>query len=165
MNDRRKCSQRRIMDLPGLGFRNAHQVRHFAHRQTFLIAQGKGQPLLELETDSLKLDLARAEGVGLLAAAASRGEARRAIGLVRGELSRRVALVREDLLGALVELEARLDFGDELAAGDDGPALALLDRARRTLEALGEEVGAGRVAEGVPTEVPHAGERHVYADL
>ena len=116
-----------------------------------------------------KLDLARAEGVGLLAAAASRGEARRAIGLVRGELSRRVALVREDLLGALVELEARLDFGDELAAGDDGPALALLDRARRTLEALGEEVGAGRVAEGVPTVViagpPNAGKSTLFNAL
>ncbi|MBK8594202.1 MAG: hypothetical protein IPN83_01180 [Holophagales bacterium] len=37
-----------------------------------------------------KIDLLRAEGIGLLAAAASRGEARRALGLVRGELSGRV---------------------------------------------------------------------------
>ena len=42
-----------------------------------------------------KVDLATAEGIGRLAAAASRGEARRALGLVRGELSRRVDGLKE----------------------------------------------------------------------
>jgi tRNA modification GTPase len=61
-----------------------------------------------------KIDLLRAEGIGLLAAAASRGEARRALGLVRGELSGRVTALREELLEALVELEARLDFAEDV---------------------------------------------------
>ena len=78
-----------------------------------------------------KVDLLEAEGIGRLAAAASRGEALRAVGLVRGELSGRVGAVRERVLAALVELEARLDFPEDV--GDDGEAAALgaLAAARR----------------------------------
>jgi len=63
-----------------------------------------------------KLDLAGAEGLAALARAESRGAARRALSLVEGELSRRVSAVRERTLDILSELEAALDFAEDVPA-------------------------------------------------
>jgi|SRR5271169_441602 len=63
-----------------------------------------------------KLDLAEAEGLAALTRAESRGAARRALSLVEGELSRRVSAVREKTLDVLSELEAALDFAEDLPA-------------------------------------------------
>jgi tRNA modification GTPase len=65
-----------------------------------------------------KLDLAEAEGLAALARAETRGAARRALGLVEGELSRRVMAARERMLDVLSELEAALDFAEDVAAPD-----------------------------------------------
>lgn len=116
-----------------------------------------------------KIDLARAEGIGSLAAALSRGEARRALGLVRGELSRRVEALREELLSALVELEARLDFADEVAReGEDG-VVAGLGATRGGLLRLAAEAGSGRPGAGVPVVVilgaPNAGKSTLFNAL
>lgn len=116
-----------------------------------------------------KLDLARAEGIARLSAAASRGEARRALGLVRGELSRRVEALREELLTALADLEARLDFAEDVDAKGEGEALARVSRAHTGIEALGRDVGAGRADAGLPAVVivgaPNAGKSTLFNAL
>ncbi|MFN7989886.1 MAG: GTPase [Thermoanaerobaculia bacterium] len=116
-----------------------------------------------------KLDLARAEGLARLAAAASRGEARRALGLVRGELSRRVEALRDELLGALAELEARLDFADDVGEAGEAYALGRVALVRQGLLALGGQVGAGRADAGLPAVVivgaPNAGKSTLFNAL
>lgn len=116
-----------------------------------------------------KVDLARAEGIGLLAAAASRGEARRALGLVRGELSGKVAALREELLGSLVELEARLDFVEDVEPGGEADARRRIVSAREGLRALGAAAGASRTGAPVPTVVivgaPNAGKSTLFNAL
>lgn len=116
-----------------------------------------------------KVDLARAEGIGFLARAASRGEARRALGLVRGELSRKVAALREELLGALVELEAMLDFAEDVEKGGEGAAFSRIVSVRTALLLLAAETGAGRAPGVVPTVVivgaPNAGKSTLFNAL
>lgn len=116
-----------------------------------------------------KVDLAKAEGIGLLASAASAGEARRALGLVRGELSRRVGVLREELLGILVELEARLDFADDVEREGEETALRRIVSVRAALLLLGQEVGAGRTCDSAPVVVivgaPNAGKSTLFNAL
>ena len=116
-----------------------------------------------------KVDLARAEGIGRLAAALSRGEARRALGLVRGELSRRVETLREELLAALVELEARLDFAEDVAREGEAAVVAGLGGTRERLQGLADEAGRGRDGAGVPVVVilgaPNAGKSTLFNAL
>jgi len=116
-----------------------------------------------------KLDLARAEGVGRLVAAESRGEARRALGLVRGDLSARVEALREELVGALAELEARLDFAGDVEEKGEDEAVARLLAVGAGLGALGAGVGAGRGNGGLPTVViagaPNAGKSTLFNAL
>jgi tRNA modification GTPase len=116
-----------------------------------------------------KIDLARAEGIGLLAGAASRGEARRALGLVQGELSGRVAALREELLGILMELEARLDFAEDVGRSGERAALSRIVPARAALSLLGSETGAGRSCGASPTVVivgaPNAGKSTLFNAL
>lgn len=116
-----------------------------------------------------KVDLARAEGIGFLAGAASRGEARRALGLVRGELSRKVAALRDELLGALAELEARLDFAEDVERGGEKAAFSRIDTVRAALLLLAAETGTGRSPGVVPTVVivgaPNAGKSTLFNAL
>lgn len=116
-----------------------------------------------------KVDLARAEGIGLLASAASAGEARRALGLVRGEFSRRVGVLREELLGILVELEARLDFADDVEREGEETALRRIVSVRSALLLLGQEVGVGRTCDSAPVVVivgaPNAGKSTLFNAL
>ncbi|HYN44305.1 MAG TPA: GTPase, partial [Thermoanaerobaculia bacterium] len=116
-----------------------------------------------------KIDLARAEGIGFLAGAASRGEARRALGLVRGELSRRVGALRDELLGVLVELEARLDFAEDVERTGERTALSRIVSTRSALVVLGAQTGAGRAGYAVPTVAivgaPNAGKSTLFNAL
>ncbi|MHB1046774.1 MAG: tRNA uridine-5-carboxymethylaminomethyl(34) synthesis GTPase MnmE [Thermoanaerobaculia bacterium] len=116
-----------------------------------------------------RIDLVRAEGIGRLSAAASRGEARRALGLVRGELSERVEALREELLSVLADLEAPLDFAEDVEAGGEGAVLVRARWLREELARLGGIVGAGRGDGGLPTVVlvgaPNAGKSTLFNAL
>jgi len=115
-----------------------------------------------------KLDLAQAEGIAALAAAEDRGVARRAFGLVQGELTRRVTAVREELLDALAELEATLDFPEDMGLRDAaGTAGRLFELKRILLELLAGSAGAP--AERRPVVVlagrPNAGKSTLFNAL
>ncbi len=69
-----------------------------------------------------RLDLTRAEAIGDLVAARSQRAAQLAMTGVDGGIQRRIQLLRERLLDQLSELEARVDFEDDLPVLD-GPAL------------------------------------------
>jgi tRNA modification GTPase len=90
-----------------------------------------------------KLDLAEAEGVAALAAAESRGAARRALSLVEGDLSRRVGAAKEAVLDVLAGLEAGLDFAEDVPAADLLAAGEALAAAAREAEALAAAAARG----------------------
>jgi len=69
-----------------------------------------------------RLDLTRAEAISDLVAARSQRAAQLAMAGVDGGVQRRIQLLRERLLDQLSELEARVDFEEDLPALD-GPAL------------------------------------------
>ncbi len=71
-----------------------------------------------------RLDLTRAEAIGDLVAARSQRAAQLAMAGVDGGIQRRIQLLRERLLDQLSELEARVDFEEDLPALD-GPALLM----------------------------------------
>ena len=90
-----------------------------------------------------KLDLAEAEGLAALARAESRGAARRALSLVEGELSRRVSAVREKTLDVLSELEAALDFAEDLPAVELSASADALGAAAAEVEDLAATAARG----------------------
>ncbi|HEX7615263.1 MAG TPA: tRNA uridine-5-carboxymethylaminomethyl(34) synthesis GTPase MnmE, partial [Thermoanaerobaculia bacterium] len=90
-----------------------------------------------------KLDLAEAEGVAALAAAESRGVARRALSLVEGELSRRVRAAKEAVLDVLAGLEAGLDFAEDVPSADLPAAGEVLAAAACEAEALAAAAARG----------------------
>jgi tRNA modification GTPase len=90
-----------------------------------------------------KLDLAEAEGIAALAAAESRGAARRALSLVEGELSRRVHAAKESVLDVLAGLEAGLDFAEDVPAADLFAAGEALVAAACEAEALAAAAARG----------------------
>ena len=77
--------------------------------------------------------------------------------------------LREELLGALAELEVRLDFAEDVERDGEGEALARIAGTRRGLLALGAQVGVGRSGEAVPTVVivgaPNAGKSTLFNAL
>src|SRR5512141_3461677 len=91
-----------------------------------------------------KLDLAEAEGLAALARAESRGAARRALSLVQGELSKRVSRARERTLDVLAELEASLDFAEDVL----GPDLRVAADALEAVAAEADDLGAAAAGGG-----------------
>ncbi len=91
-----------------------------------------------------RLDLLQAEAVALLAEAKTEAAADLALAGLAGEASRAVARVREDLLDALADCEAALDFAEE-----DGIEVSL-DRVaalvRRTASEMNEWLEQARAA-------------------
>jgi tRNA modification GTPase len=87
-----------------------------------------------------RLDLTRAEALMELVASRSQRAAQLAMAGLDGGLQRRITALRDRLLDQLAELEARVDFEEDLPALD-GDAL------RRELAAVGQEL-ARLVAEG-----------------
>jgi tRNA modification GTPase len=92
-----------------------------------------------------KLDLAEAEGLAVLARAETRGAARRALALVEGELSRRVVAAREKMLDVLSELEATLDFAEDVAAPDARGVADVLAAVAGEAEALAATAARGGI--------------------
>jgi len=98
-----------------------------------------------------RLDLTRAEAISQLVAARSRRAAQLAMAGLEGGLQQRISRLRSGLLDQLAELEARLDFEDDLPPLDAGAALATLRQARDELTQL--------VAEGQQGELLREGLR------
>ena len=82
-----------------------------------------------------RLDLTRAEALMEMVAARSRRAAQLAMAGLDGGLQRRISALRERLLDQLAELEARVDFEDDLPPLD-------ADAVRAELEAVGGELAA-----------------------
>ena len=80
-----------------------------------------------------RLDLTRAEAIGDLVAARSQRAAQLAMAGVDGGIQRRIQLLRERLLDQLSELEARVDFEDDLPVLDGPNLLKALQSVRDEL--------------------------------
>ena len=92
-----------------------------------------------------RLDLTQAEAIGELITARSRRAAQLALAGLDGGLARRIGGLRERLLDQLAELEARVDFEDDLPPLDGGAVAAELAAVRQELLALVAEAAQGRV--------------------
>ncbi|MFM7675380.1 MAG: tRNA uridine-5-carboxymethylaminomethyl(34) synthesis GTPase MnmE [Synechococcus sp.] len=86
-----------------------------------------------------RLDLTRAEAIGEMVSARSRRAAQLAMAGIDGGLQRRLTALRGRLLDQLAELEARVDFEEDLPPLDGGAVAAELVAVRSALEQLGIE--------------------------
>ena len=98
-----------------------------------------------------RLDLTRAEAISDLVAARSQRAAQLAMAGVDGGIQRRIEQLRERLLDQLSELEARVDFEDDLPALDGQALLTVLQSVRDDLLQL--------VADGERSAALHQGLR------
>ena len=98
-----------------------------------------------------RLDLTRAEAIGDLVAARSQRAAQLAMAGVDGGIQRRIEGLRECLLDQLSELEARVDFEDDLPALDGQALLMVLQSVRNELLQL--------IADGERSAALHQGLR------
>jgi tRNA modification GTPase len=97
-----------------------------------------------------RLDLTRAEAIAELISARSRRAAELAMAGLDGGLQRRIAGLRDRLLDQLTELEARLDFEEDLPPLDAVALMAELRAVRGALETLVAEGQQGeRLRQGV----------------
>jgi len=92
-----------------------------------------------------RLDLTRAEAISELITARSRRAAQLAMAGLDGGLERRIAALRERLLDQLAELEARVDFEDDLPPLDAAAVAAELAAVRIELEQLLAEAAQGQL--------------------
>ena len=83
-----------------------------------------------------RLDLTRAEAVSELVTARSRRAAQLAMAGLDGGLQQRIAALRERLLDQLAELEARVDFEDDLPPLDGTAVAAALEAVLAELQQL-----------------------------
>jgi len=92
-----------------------------------------------------RLDLTRAEALMELVAARSRRAAQLAMAGLDGGLQRRIGALRERLLDQLAELEARVDFEEDLPPLDPQAVRAELEAVWGELEALVEGARQGEI--------------------
>lgn len=92
-----------------------------------------------------RLDLTRAEAIAEMIAARSRRAAELAMAGIDGGLQRRIAGLRERLLDQLAELEARVDFEEDLPALDGTAVRAELGAVQAELEQLVAESRQGEL--------------------
>ena len=92
-----------------------------------------------------RLDLTRAEAIGEMINARSRRAAELAMAGIDGGLQRRISGLRERLLDQLAELEARVDFEEDLPPLDGDAVLAELAAVRAALERLVAEARQGQL--------------------
>ncbi len=97
-----------------------------------------------------RLDLTRAEAMVALITARSRRAAQLAMAGLDGGVQRRISALRERLLDQLAELEARVDFEEDLPPLDGVAVVAELVAVRAELEALVAEGQQGeRLSQGL----------------
>ncbi|WP_233133951.1 tRNA uridine-5-carboxymethylaminomethyl(34) synthesis GTPase MnmE [Synechococcus sp. BO 8801] len=92
-----------------------------------------------------RLDLTRAEAIAEMVAARSRRAADLAMAGIDGGLQRRIGGLRERLLDQLAELEARVDFEEDLPPLDGRAVQAELEAVRGELEGLVAESRQGEL--------------------
>ncbi len=92
-----------------------------------------------------RLDLTRAEAIAEMIAARSRRAAELAMAGIDGGLQRRIGGLRERLLDQLAELEARVDFEEDLPPLDGTAVRAELEAVRGELERLVAESRQGEL--------------------
>ncbi len=92
-----------------------------------------------------RLDLTRAEALSELITARSRRAAQLAMAGLDGGLERRIGALRNRLLDQLAELEARVDFEEDLPPLDGSAVVAELNAVRGELTTLVDEAAEGRV--------------------
>ena len=97
-----------------------------------------------------RLDLTRAEAIAEMIAARGQRAAQLAMAGLEGGLQRRITALRERLLDQLAELEARLDFEEDLPPLQPEAVISALTAVRTELEALVREAEQGqRLREGL----------------
>ncbi|MCT0229736.1 tRNA uridine-5-carboxymethylaminomethyl(34) synthesis GTPase MnmE [Synechococcus sp. CS-1324] len=90
-----------------------------------------------------RLDLTRAEAISELITARSRRAAQLAMAGLDGGLQRRITALRDRLLDQLAELEARVDFEENLPPLAGSAVVAALEAVKEELEQLVAEAGQG----------------------
>ena len=108
-----------------------------------------------------RMDLAQAEAVADLINAESRLAARAAAVRLDGALGRRLRALRSELLARLVEIEAHIDYPDEVETPDAQAVGACIDAQLVAVTSLLTDAGSGRtLREGVACVIagpPNAG--------
>ncbi|MCT0248016.1 tRNA uridine-5-carboxymethylaminomethyl(34) synthesis GTPase MnmE [Synechococcus sp. CS-205] len=92
-----------------------------------------------------RLDLTRAEAISDLITARSRRAAQLAVAGLDGGVQRRISALRERLLDQLAELEARVDFEEDLPPLDPEALVAQLEAVRGDLRQLVAEASEGQL--------------------
>ena len=92
-----------------------------------------------------RLDLTRAEAISEMITARSRRSAQLAMAGIDGGLQRRITALRERLLDQLAELEARVDFEEDLPPLDGNAVTAAIQQVRLELEQLVAEARQGEL--------------------
>ncbi|HYP03186.1 MAG TPA: tRNA uridine-5-carboxymethylaminomethyl(34) synthesis GTPase MnmE [Cyanobium sp.] len=92
-----------------------------------------------------RLDLTQAEAIGEMITARSRRAAQLAMAGIDGGLQRRLTTLRERLLDQLAELEARVDFEEDLPPLDGAAVVAELAAVQADLEQLVAEARQGEL--------------------
>ena len=92
-----------------------------------------------------RLDLTRAEAIGEMITARSRRAAQLAMAGIDGGLQRRLGALRSRLLDQLAELEARVDFEEDLPPLDGAAVVVELEAVRAALEQLVAEARQGEL--------------------
>ena len=92
-----------------------------------------------------RLDLTRAEAIGEMITARSRRAAQLAMAGIDGGLQRRLTALRQRLLDQLAELEARVDFEEDLPPLEGQAVVAELAAVRGELEQLVAEARQGEL--------------------
>ncbi len=98
-----------------------------------------------------RMDLTQAEGVAQIIAARGSGALKNAQALLGGELGQRIRALREDAVNIAAQLEARIDFAEDV--GDDelglDPLLSRHQELERRIAALADTYHSSRRYEGL----------------
>lgn len=116
-----------------------------------------------------RIDLTQAEGVRDAVAAATDAQLRAALALRRGELRRACESIAHVVLAVLAEVEARVDFSEEVGDLDSEVSAAMLARAAEQLDAWLATASRGRLLRrGVRVAIvgpPNAGKSSLFNAL